>query len=207
MLKVWGRKNSSNVQKVMWAVGELGLAHERVDIGGEFGGNKEPAYLALNPNGLVPTLEDGDLILWESNSIVRYLAGRYGPGKLEPKDAKARALASQWMDWQISVVLPALSPAFWGLIRTPPEKRDRAAIAASQAKSIDVMKILDANLSRHAYVAGAAFCMGDIPVGVFTYRFRQLVPERPPLPNLERWYASLEQRAAFRDHVAAVPLT
>ena len=207
MLKVWGRKNSSNVQKVMWAVGELGLAHERIDIGGEFGGNKEPAYLALNPNGLVPTLEDGDLILWESNSIVRYLAGRYSPGKLEPKDSKARALASQWMDWQISVVLPALSPAFWGLIRTPPEKRDHAAIAASQAKAAEAMKILDANLSRNAYVAGDAFSMGDIPVGVFTYRFRQLVPERPPLPNLERWYESLEKRSAFRDHVVAVPLT
>ena len=207
MLKIWGRRNSSNVQKVMWTVGELGLAHERVDIGGEFGGNNKPAYLALNPNGLVPTIEDGDLILWESNSIVRYLAGRYGPGKLEPKNAKARALASQWMDWQISVVLPALSPAFWGLVRTPLEKRDHAAIAASQAKTTDAMKILDANLSRNVYVAGNAFSMGDISVGVFTYRFRQLVPERPPLTNLERWYASLEQRPAFRDHVAAVPLT
>ena len=207
MLKIWGRRNSSNVQKVMWTVGELGLAHERVDIGGEFGGNNKPAYLALNPNGLVPTIEDGDLILWESNSIVRYLAGRYGPGKLEPKNAKARALASQWMDWQISVVLPALSPAFWGLVRTPLEKRDHAAIAASQAKTTDAMKILDANLSRNVYVAGNAFSMGDISVGVFTYRFRQLVPERPPLTNLERWYASLEQRPAFRDHVAVVPLT
>ena len=207
MLKVWGRKKSSNVQKVMWAVGELGLAFERVDIGGEFGGNKEPAYLALNPNGLVPTIEDGDLILWESNSIVRYLAGRYGPGKLEPKDPKVRALAGQWMDWQISVVLPAITIAFWGLIRTPPEKRDHTAIATSQAKATEAMKILDANLSRNAYVAGDAFSMGDIPVGVFTYRFRQLVPERPSLPNLERWYASLEQRTAFRDHVAAVPLT
>ena len=207
MLKVWGRKNSSNVQKVMWAVGELGLAHERVDIGGEFGGNKEPAYLALNPNGLVPTIEDGDLILWESNSIVRYLAGRYGPGKLEPKDPKVHALAGQWMDWQLSVVQPAITVAFWGLIRTPPEKRDHAAIAASQAKSTDVMKILDAALSRHAYVAGDAFCMGDIPVAIMARRYCLLVPERPSLPNFERWYASLEQRTAFRDHVAAVPLT
>jgi glutathione S-transferase len=111
------------------------------------------------------------------------------------------------MDWQISVVLPAITVAFWGLIRTPPEKRDHAAIAASQAKATEAMKILDANLSRNAYVAGDAFSMGDIPVGVFTYRFRQLVPERPSLPNLERWYASLERRTAFRDHVAAVPLT
>ena len=207
MLKVWGRKNSSNVQKVMWAIGELGLDHERVDIGGEFGGNDKPAYLALNPNGLVPTIQDGDLILWESNSIIRYLAGRYGAGKLEPIDRRTRALASQWMDWQISVVLPAFSPTFWGLVRTAPERRDHAAIAASKAKSIDAMKILDTALSRHAYVAGDAFSMGDIPVGVFTYRFRLLVPERPLLPNLERWYASIGQRAAFRDHVAAIALT
>src|SRR6185503_3524707 len=116
MLKVWGRKNSSNVQKVMWAVGELGLAHERIDIGGPFGGNREPAYLALNPNGLVPTVEDGDLVLWESNSIVRHLASRHGAGTLEPADPATRALASQWMDWQLSVASPAIGPAFMGLI-------------------------------------------------------------------------------------------
>src|SRR5438067_877908 len=135
MLKIWGRNTSSNVQKVMWAVGELGLEHERVDIGGKFGGNKEPAYLAMNPNGLVPTLQDGDLTLWESNSIVRYLAARYGAGKLEDENSPPPALANQWMDWQLSVVGPAVSSAFWGLIRTPPEQFDRAAIAASQAQT------------------------------------------------------------------------
>ena len=207
MLKVWGRKTSSNVQKVMWAIGELGLEHERVDIGGAFGGNKEPPYLAMNPNGLVPTLEDGDLMIWESNTIVRYLAGRYGPGRLEPADLATRARASQWMDWQLSVVGPAIFGAFWGLIRTPPEKRDAAAIAASQAKTTDAMKIFDATLAKRAYAAGDAFSMGDIPVGIMVYRFRQLVPDRPPLPNLERWYAAIEQRKGFKDHVSAVPLT
>src|SRR6266511_1613808 len=114
MLKIWGRNTSSNVQKVMWAVGELGLAHERIDIGGAFGKNKEPAYLAMNPNGLVPTLEDDDgFLLWESNSVVRYLAAKHGAGTLEPAEAKARALASQWMDWQLSVVAPAIFGAFW----------------------------------------------------------------------------------------------
>ena len=179
MLKVWGRKTSSNVQKVMWAIGDLGLAHERVDIGGPFGGNKEAAYLAMNPNGLVPTLEDGDVMIWESNTIVRYLATRYGAGTLEPADLKTRAHASQWMDWQLSVVGPAISGAFWGLIRTPPEKRDHAAIAASQQKTTEAMKMFDANLSRHAYAAGESFSMGDIPVGIMVYRFRQLVPDRP----------------------------
>jgi glutathione S-transferase len=207
MLKVWGRKTSSNVQKVMWAIGDLGLAHERVDIGGTFGGNKEGPYLTMNPNGLVPTLEDGDVMIWESNSIVRYLAAKHGAGTLEPADLKTRALASQWMDWQLSVVGPAIFGAFWGLIRTPPEKRDAAAIAASQQKTTEAMKIFDANLSTRAYAAGDSFSMGDIPVGIMVYRFRQLVPNRPSLPNLERWYAQIEKRPGFRDHVAAVPLT
>jgi glutathione S-transferase len=207
MLKVWGRKTSSNVQKVMWAIGELKLAHERVDVGGSFGGNKEGPYLAMNPNGLVPTLEDGDVMIWESNTIVRYLAAKYGAGTLEPADLKARALASQWMDWQLSVAGPAIGPAFMGLIRTPPEKRDQAAIAASQQKTTEAMKMFDANLSKRAYAAGDNFSMGDIPVGIMAYRFWQLVPDRPSLPNLERWYAQIEKRPGFRDHVAAVPLT
>ena len=143
MIKIWGRNTSSNVQKAMWAVGELGLAHERIDIGGAFGMNREPKYLAMNPNGLVPTLEEEDgFLLWESNSIVRYLAGKHDKaGALEPKDAHARALASQWMDWQLSVVGPAITPAFWGLIRTPEDKRDMAAIKASQEKTAAAMQI------------------------------------------------------------------
>jgi glutathione S-transferase len=206
MLKIWGRKTSSNVQKVMWAVGELKLAHERVDIGGPFGGNKEPAYLAMNPNGLVPTLEEGDLLLWESNTIVRHLAGRDGGGVLEPADPVARARASQWMDWQLSVLGPAITPAFWGLIRTPADKRDTAAISASQAKTIDAMKILDAALGKRPYLAGDAFSYGDIPVGIMAYRYWQLVPERPETPNLTRWYGEIEKRPAFQQHVAAVTL-
>ena len=207
MLKVWGRNTSSNVQKVMWALGEIGLKYERIDIGGAFGKNKEAAYLAMNPNGLVPTLEEEDgFTLWESNSVVRYLAAKHR-SNIEPADPKARALANQWMDWQLSVVVPAIYGAFWGLIRTPPEKRDAAAIAASQAKTTDAMKILDAQLAKTPFVAGDAFSMGDIPVGIMAYRFRQLVPERPPLPNLERWYAGLKKRAPFRDNVEAIPLT
>jgi len=192
MIKIWGRNTSSNVQKAMWAIAELGLACERIDIGGSFGKNKEPAYLAMNPNGLVPTLEEEDgFLLWESNSIVRYLAGKHGKGTLEPADAKMRALASQWMDWQLSVCGPAITPVFWGMIRTPPEKRDMKAIEAGKAQ----------------YLAGDAFSYGDIPVGVMTYRFRQLVPDRPAMPNMERWYAALEQRKAFKEHVGGIPLS
>jgi glutathione S-transferase len=208
MIKIWGRKNSINVQKVMWAVGELKLAHERIDIGGPFGKNKEPTYLAMNPNGLVPTLEEEDgFLLWESNSIVRYLAAKHGSGTLEPADPRARARAGQWMDWQLSVAGPAIFQTFWGLVRTPPEKRDHAAIAESQKKTTEAMKIVDAELAKTAYLADDEFSMGDIPAALIAFRFRQLVPERPPLANLERWYADIEKRPAFREHVLAVPLT
>ena len=137
---------------------------------------------------------------------MRYLAARYGAGKLEPADWKSRAHANQWMDWQLSVVGPAISGAFWGLIRTPPEQRDQAAIAASQAKTTEAMKILDAALAREPCVAGAAFSMGDIPVGIMAYRFRQLVPERPALSNFERWYKDMSARPAFIEHVSSIPL-
>ncbi|MES1155826.1 MAG: glutathione S-transferase [Pseudorhodoplanes sp.] len=207
MVKVWGRNTSSNVQKAMWAVGELGLENERFDIGGAFGKNREPAYLNMNPNGLVPTLQDGDFILWESNAIIRYLARTHGGGKLEGSTPKINALANQWMDWQLSVLGPAITPAFWGLIRTPEDKRDLAAIAASQSKTTEAMKILDAQLGKTSHVAGDEFTMGDIPVGVMTYRFWQLVPERPELPGLQRWYAGLQKRDAFRKAVESIPLT
>jgi glutathione S-transferase len=209
MIKIWGRDSSSNVQKAMWAVGELELEHTRIDIGGVFGKNKEPKYLAMNPNGLVPTLEEEDgFLLWESNSIIRYLAGKHDKiGALEPKDEKQRALASQWMDWQLSVASPAIGPAFVGLIRTPPEKRDPAAIKTSQDKTVDAMMMLDRQLAKTQYVAGPSFSYGDIPVGVMAYRYRQLVPGRPATPSLDRWYDAIAKRKAFQDHVGSVPLT
>ncbi|HEY6026391.1 MAG TPA: glutathione S-transferase family protein [Pseudolabrys sp.] len=209
MIKIWGRNTSSNVQKAMWAVGELGLAHTRIDIGGAFGKNKEPKYLAMNPNGLVPTLEEDDgFLLWESNSIVRYLAAKHDKaGVLEPKDAKQRALASQWMDWQLSVAGPAITPAFWGLIRTPAEQRDMAAIKASQDKTTAAMQILDAQLAKTQYLVGDAFSYGDIPPGVMCYRFRHLVPDRPAMPHLDRWYTAIAARKAFHDHVGSIPLS
>jgi glutathione S-transferase len=205
MIKIWGRNTSVNVQKVMWAVGELDLAHERIDVGGSFGKNNEPAYLAMNPNGLVPTLQDDGFVLWESNSIVRYLAAKYGAGKLEPADLRSRARASSWMDWQLTVAAPALTPVFWGLVRTPPEKRDHAAIESGKIKTIAAMKVLDAQLATAAFIAGDALSMGDIPVALMAYRFRRLVPERPPLDHLERWFTAIEQRPAFKHHVLAIP--
>jgi glutathione S-transferase len=207
MIKMWGRNTSSNVQKAMWAVGELKLAHERIDVGGAFGMNREPKYLAMNPNGLVPTLEEEDgFTLWESNSVVRYLSGKHG-GVLEPKDAKARALASQWMDWQLSVMGPAITPVFWGMIRTPPEKRDQTAIDNGKVKTTDAAKIVDAQLAKTRFLAGDAFSYGDIPVGVMVRRYVELVPERPAMPNLDRWYGELAARAPFHEHCGGIPLT
>jgi glutathione S-transferase len=209
MIKIWGRNTSSNVQKAMWAVGELGLAHTRIDVGGAFGKTKEPAYLAMNPNALVPTLEEEDgFTLWESNSVVRYLAAKHDKGGvIEPKDPKQRGLASQWMDWQLSIVGPAITPAFWGLIRTPAENRDLAAIKTSQEKTTDAMLILDKQLAKTAYLVGPTFSYGDIPVGVMCYRYRQLVPSRPATPHLDRWYDAISKRKAFHNHVGSIPLT
>src|SRR3954454_16148880 len=206
-MKMWGRNTSSKVQKAMWAVGELKARCERIDVGGTYGRTKEPFYLAMNPNSLVPTLEEDDgFTMWESNSIVRYLAAKHG-GALEPKDPKVRAKAHQWMDWQLSVIGPAITPVFWGLIRTPPEKRDANAIAAGKAKTVAAAKMLDEQLGKTAYLAGDAFSYGDIPVGIMVYRYVQLIPERPSMPNLDRWYAAISSRPAFREQVGSVPLT
>ena len=207
MIKIWGRNTSSNVQKVMWAIGEIGAPHERIDIGGPFGKTREPAYLAMNPNGLVPTLEEEDgFLLWESNSIVRYLAAKYRATALEPVDLHTRARASAWMDWQLSVLAPAITPGFVGLIRTPPEKRDHAAIEDLKRKTTAAISILDEQLAKTAYLAGGGFSYGDIPAAVMANRYRQLVPERPPLPNFERWYAAISARQAFKEQVAAIAL-
>ncbi len=207
MIKVWGRNTSANVQKVMWAIAEIGLPYERIDIGGPFGQNRDPAYLAMNPNGLVPTLEEEDgFLLCESNSIVRYLAGKHRAEMLEPADPRARARAGAWMDWQLSVLGPAITPAFIGLIRTPPEKRDHAAIEDSKKKTTAAISILDGELGKTAFLAGENFSYGDIPAAVMANRYRQLVPERPAFQNFERWYAAIAARPAFKDQVAAVKL-
>ncbi len=209
MITIWGRTNSINVQKVMWAVGEMKLEHTRHDAGGAFGKTKDAAYLAMNPNSLVPTLvEEDGFTLWESNSIVRYLAGKYDKaGAIEPKDAKARALASQWMDWQLSVANPAITPVFWQLIRTPVDQRDPKVIELHTQKTIDAMAMLEARLGKTAYIAGDTFCYGDIPVGCVCNRYVKLIKERPAMPNLDRWLKSLLTRPAFKDHVDAIALT
>ncbi|HKH58334.1 MAG TPA: glutathione S-transferase [Rubrobacter sp.] len=200
-LRIWGRINSINVQKVLWCCGELGIPYERIDVGGPFGGNREPWYLRLNPNGLVPTISDGGFVLWESNTIVRYLAAKHGMGMLCPEDLAHRADADRWMDWQLGSLWANLRPAFIALVRTPPENRDPAQIASSIEKTSGTWAMLDAHLAARDYVTGPAFTMADIPLGVTAYRWFSLNIARPPMPNLEAWYERLCARSFYRANV------
>jgi glutathione S-transferase len=206
MLRIWGRTSSINVQKVMWAVAELGLAHERIEAGGAFGRLDTPEYGAMNPNRLIPVLEDDDdddgaTRVWESNSIVRYLAARYGAGGLWPEDPARRSAADRWMDWQLTTAQPNLGPVFLGLIRTPPEQRDMAAITAAAERLGKAMQVLDGHLAHRPFVAGDGLTMGDIPVGCVYWRYVNLDIARPSLPHLDGWYARLQERPGYRQQV------
>ncbi len=203
MLKIWGRANSVNVQKVLWCCDELGLPFDRTDLGGAFGGNREAPYLQLNPNAVVPTIEDDGFVLWESNSIVRYLAAKWSTAEIElyPDDPRQRAEAERWMDWQLTTVHGGMTTVFWGLIRTPPEKRDLKAIEAARQSMGEIWSRLDRYLADRPFVAGDNLTIGDIPVGCFAYRWFNLAIERIELPHLRAWYGRLTERPAYRKHV------
>ena len=197
-LRILGRLSSVNVQKVAWCADELGLPYERVDVGGAFGGNDKPEYLAKNPNGLVPVIEDDGFVLYESNAIVRYLAAKHARATLWPDDLEQRADIDRWMEWQSTGYTPAMLPAFWGLCRTPPEKRDAAAIEASRVKGEKFAGVLEAHLAGREFVAGDAFSPADICVGCASHRWLGLPMERVARPNIERWYAALKSRPGSR---------
>ena len=204
MLKILGRKTSSNVQKVLWCCGEIGIAFEREDVGGEFGGNKSPQYLALNPNGLVPTIDDGGFILWESNAIVRYLSAKHAMGALYPSDLQRRADAERWMDWQQATLGPPMGILFRGLLRSPPDAIEPNEMKSAERRAAAALAILDAQLARTPYVAGPGLTMGDIALGYAPHRWFKLPIERPDLANLEGWYKRLCDRPAYQKHVARV---
>jgi len=203
MLKIWGRVNSVNVQKVMWAVGELGIPHERVDAGMQFGVVNTPEYRNLNPNGRVPTIEDGDFVLWESNTIVRYLFAVYGP----QRTPQQRYGSEKWMDWALAYVHGPLTTIFWQLYRTPADERDMPAVDAAVKQASDVLPIVDAALASQPFIAGAEVTPGDIPLGCFMNRWFQMPIHRPALANLAAWYERLKGRPAYKQDVLSVPLT
>jgi glutathione S-transferase len=201
MLRIWGRHTSINVQKVLWCCDELNVAFDQKQVGGEFGGLDTPQYLDMNPNGRIPTIEDDSFVLWEANTIVRYLCAKHGLGRLYPSELAARIDAERWMDWQICHILPGMVTMFFGLIRTPEESRDKAAINAARIRTEDAWKILDGYLKTRQYVCGEKFTMADIPLGAFAYRWHMLPIERPSLPNLYGWFQRLSERPAFKQRV------
>jgi glutathione S-transferase len=201
VLTLWGRLNSHNVKKVAWLAEEIGRPWRRIDIGGQFGFTD--AYLAMNPNRMIPTIEDDGLVLWESNAILRYLAAKYAP-ELWPEDPAERARGDKWMDWQFHFA-DAQRDAFLELVRVAPENRNQEAINRSTRASIAMMGILEAELAGRPWLSGETFGIADIPMGVYTHTFFTLPFERPALPALEAWYRRLKARPGFA-HVT-IPLT
>jgi glutathione S-transferase len=200
-ITLWGRPSSCNVQKVVWALEELGLAYEHVPLGGKFHGTGTAEYLALNPNGLVPTLRDGDLVVWESHAIVRYLAATYGAELLWPSDPRARAVVDQWTDWTATTFQPAWIEVFWLLVRTPVAQQDRAAIERAIQQASRCFTIMDKRLGEAPFLGGDRFTYADIVAGVSLYRWTTMEIDRPILSNVEYWHARLSERPAFRKAV------
>jgi glutathione S-transferase len=203
-LKIWGRANSVNVQKVLWCLAELDLAYERIDAGMAFGKNNEPAYLAMNPNGRVPTLVEGDFVLWESNSVMRYLAMAYGQGSpIYPEAPKRRAGVDRWLDWTLSTVQPVDRPVFWALVRTPPDKRDMAAIQRDVDAEAVVWRIADAQLANRRFIEGDDFTLADIALGAYARRWLGVEGvSKPKLAHLDRWFAQFATRPGFQKFIA-----
>jgi glutathione S-transferase len=205
-IRLWGRTSSINVRKVLWTLQALGVPFERIDAGLNFGIVTTPAYRAHNPNALVPLLQDGDFVLWESNVIVRYLCMKYAPGSLCPEDLQQRFDAERWMDWQQTTLNRAGGPAFVQWIRTPAVERRPEIIAQSVAATEPLLQLLDAHLARRRFMAGDALTMADIPIACEIHRWWGLPQPRPVLPHLERWWATLQAHPASRG-VLDQPLT
>jgi glutathione S-transferase len=207
-LTIWGRANSVNVQKVLWCLAELDLAHDRIDAGMAFGKNDQPEYLRMNPNGRVPTLVDGDYVLWESNSIMRYLNLAYGKGSaIYPPSPQARAAVDRWLDWTLSTLQPVDRPVFWSLVRTPVEKRDMVAIQKDVDAEAVVWRIPERLLSTRRFIEGDQFTIADIAIGAFARRWFGVEGVRKPtLPHLERWFAEISKRPGFVKYLSA-PMT
>ncbi|MFT5182816.1 MAG: glutathione S-transferase [Alphaproteobacteria bacterium] len=203
MLIIWGRDTSSNVQKLLWSCTEMGVSYDRRDMAGKYGFTDD--YLAINPNRVVPTIDDDGFVLWESNACLRYLAAKHDAGTLWPEDLQVRGNADRWMDWATTTAWAALRPVFHGLIRTSAEQRDMAAITAAAKSTGEILAMLDDWLATRDFVCGDTFTMGDIPLGVAVYRWYALDIERPERPNVRAWYERLCERPGYREHIM-IPL-
>ncbi len=211
MLTIYGRKSSFNVQKVMWLVAELGLEHRHIELGGSFGGLDTPEFLAMNPHGRVPVIDDDHTIVWESHAVLRYLAatygtngasGTYGDTSWWSEDPKERSQVDRWVDWSATTLQPDfLNGIFWGYYRTPEAQRDTAAIARAVARVTQHMKLLDRHLAGQPFMAGASLSLADIAAGAHLYRYFNVDIPHPEVPNVRRWYQSLQNRPGYRQHV------
>ena len=203
-LTIWGRKNSVNVQKVLWCLAELDLSYQRIDAGMAFGKNNTAEYLAMNPNGRVPTLVDGDYVLWESNSIMRYLNLAYGKGSaIYPQEAKRRAAVDRWLDWTLSTLQPVDRPVFWGLVRTPKAERDMVQLQKDADAEAAVWRVVENQVANNSFIEGDQFTIADIAIGAFARRwFGVEGVSKPKLPNMERWFAQISQRKGFIEFIA-----
>ena len=200
MLKVWGRRSAFNVQKVIWLVGELELPHEHIPAGGDFGGLDTPDFLVMNPNGLVPVIDDNGTVVWESHTILRFLAARYGQDRFWPADPGLRSQFERWMDWAQTTLQPDFMGVFWGYFRTPEHARNWPFIRDSVARCAQHFRLLDEVLSGRKFL-GNEFSLADIPAGTSLYRYFELDIERPSIPMVEKWYRRLQKRAPYREQV------
>jgi glutathione S-transferase len=206
MLTLWGRATSSNVQKVHWLCSEIGLDIRRIDAGGKFGNTDTPEYLSKNPNGLIPVLEDEDLVLWESNAILRYVSAKHGNNSFYPTDAADRAVVDQWMDWQLGTLWPGMRPFFIDLTRTPEAEREHAITEALRDKSFALWSVLETYFTSREWIAGTAMSLAEIALGPILHRWFALYPEAASQqPALYRLYQQLTERPAYQEHVIAQP--
>ena len=202
MLKIWGRRNAFNVQKVMWLIGELSIEHKHIPIGGSFGGLDTPTFLTMNPCGRIPVIADGETIVWESHTILRYLAATYGQNSFWSPHASIRSKAERWMDWQQTTLQPDfLMGVFWAFYRTPEPKRDWPAIHNNIQRCAKHFQLLDKFLQNQSFLCDTQLSLADIAVGTTLYRYFELEIERPEIPYVTAWYERLQTRPAYQEHV------
>lgn len=202
MLTIWGRRDSFNVQKVMWLVGELEIKHRHIPTGGEFGGRDTPEYRAMNPHGRVPTIDYGGKIVWESHAILRFLAAQSRSAPFWSDDPYQRSCAERWMDWSQTVLeIDLMIGVFWGMVRVPEAQRNWPMVLEKLERCSAHLRLLDGMLAQHPFLLGEAISLADIAIGSMLFRYFSLDLPRPDLPHLAAWYARLQRRPAYREHV------